>query len=87
VAVQLVVAAASDSSSSSDEELAPDVSPAGADIVEMAARMNVRTVILAHHGNNMMREMLFKPLTLFCINNCQSPLIVLRNGKQGALGY
>ena len=87
VAVQLVVAAASDSSSSSDEELAPDVSPAGADIVEMAARMNVRTVILAHHGNNMVREMLFKPLTLFCINNCQSPLIVLRNGKQGALGY
>lgn len=88
VAVQLVVAAAaSDSSSSSDEELAPDVSPAGADIVDMAGRMNVRTVILAHHGKNMMREMLFKPLTLHCINNCQSPLIVLRDGKQGVLGY
>jgi nucleotide-binding universal stress UspA family protein len=89
VAVQLVLAAAaSDSSSSSDEELSPDLSPAGADIVEMAARMNVRTVILAHHGKNMMREMLYKPLTLHCINNCQSPLIVLREEKkEGTMGY
>ena len=90
VAVQLVLAsAASDSSSSSsDEELAPCMSPAGADIVEMAARTNVRTVILAHHGKNMMREMLYKPLTLHCINNCQSPLIVLQEEKrEGVIGY
>ena len=90
VAVQLVqAAAASDSSSSSsDDELSPDLSPAGADVVEMATRMNVRTVILAHHGRNMMREMLYKPLTLHCINHCQSPLIVLQEEKtRGTLGY
>ena len=89
VAVQLVVAAAASDSSSSeeDEELSPDLSPAGSDIVEMATRMNVRTVILAHHGQNMMREMLFKPITLHCINHCQSPLIVLRDERKGSMGY
>jgi len=92
VAVQLVLAAAasdSSSSSSSDEELTPDVSPAGADVCEMAARMNVRTVILAHHGNNMMREMLYKPMTLYCINHCSSPLVVLKEEKNalGGIGY
>lgn len=78
VAVHLVLSRASDSSSSSsDEELAPDISPAGSEICDMVEKLNVRTVILAHHGKNFMREMLYKPLTLHCINHCQSPLVVL----------
>ena len=78
VAVHLVLSRASDSSSSSsDEELAPDISPAGSEICDMVETLNVRTVILAHHGKNFMREMLYKPLTLHCINHCQSPLVVL----------
>lgn len=78
VAVHLIVSRASESSSSSsDDELAPDISPAGSEICDMAGQLNVRTVILAHHGKNFMREMLYKPLTMHCINHCQSPLVVL----------
>lgn len=78
VAVHLILSRASESSSSSsDDELAPDISPAGSEICAMVEELNVRTVILAHHGKNFMREMLYKPLTLFCINHCQSPLVVL----------
>ena len=78
VAVHLVLSRASDSSSSSsDDELAPDISPAGSEICDMVEQLNVRTVILAHHGKNFMREMLYKPLTLHCINHCLSPLVVL----------
>ena len=59
------------------DELAPDWSPAGTNICDMAAQLNVRTVVLSHHGKNFKREMLYKPITIHCIRQCTSPLVVL----------
>ena len=94
VAVQVVTAQASDSeqltvaSITQDEELEPDFSPAGCELCDLAQQINARSVVLAHHGRNVMREMVYKPVTLHCMRHCPRPLVVLKAPMEAhSIGY
>jgi nucleotide-binding universal stress UspA family protein len=92
VAVQLITSAASDmeqltvASITQEDELEPDFSPAAVELCDMIQQLNSRTMVLAHHGHSVMREMVYKPLTLHCMRHCPRPLIVLSPTKD-AFGY
>lgn len=54
-------------------------SPAGEELCSMAARLNVKAMVLHHHGRSIMREMMYGPLTLNCLKQCERPLLVWDN--------
>jgi nucleotide-binding universal stress UspA family protein len=63
-----------------DGELTPP-SPAGERLCQLAEDLNVRSVVFAHHGRHMIREMKFGPVTVHCTKLCQRPLVVLGSGS------
>jgi len=83
VAVQVITSPVSDmkqqetASITQEEELEPDFSPAAHEVCEYATQLNVKSVVLAHHGQNFMREMIYKPATVHCIRHCSRPLLIL----------
>jgi hypothetical protein len=52
-------------------------SPAGAQICNLAAELNARCLILSHHGQSMMRELLWGHVTMHATKFSQQPLVVL----------
>ena len=50
----------------------------GAQICASVEGVDARSVVLAHHGKSMMREMMWGPAQLHITKNCARPLVVLQ---------
>lgn len=53
-------------------------SVAGQRLCQYAADFNAREVVLVHHGDSMMAEMMYSPVTMQVTKFCPRPLVVLR---------
>ncbi len=72
VAVDLVMAPAMEEGGGQE---AP--SPAGRQVCELAEGLDVRAVVMAHHGRGMARSMQCGPVTLHVTKFCPRPLTVI----------